>query len=890
MSTEARTGAVKQEISTSVSLALFTLTTGAILLAYYFPLLWQGLSFYASDHNFYFEPFARFIGESYRKLNVPLWNPYVYCGMPQIAVPSPGVFYPPNLIWAFTSYAPGLGLTLTFHQLLAGVGAFLLITSFGWGAPAAFMTGTICAFCGYMFSLNANHTLVTTASWIPINLWLMNKIKSATGERQTYLFVILSSFAVALLIAAGRPEISVIGLIVVCLFALLQSNIWSSDEAVRRAGISRLNWQVLGLFIAALLVMPAVLPVAEWLAGSPRAKGMDVKWVFTWSANWYDLISFIFAQPFGDLQTLGSTFAGIAASRANYLPYVPSTLIGPVAATLAVWALGDRGWRGKVWLVLLTVGTFIVMIGSYTVVIPRLFALVPAATLFRYPIKLAVLLAFCLAVLAGRGLYSAYSGKLGIRTWTITLILWAASLSLAQWMYTLALFHRPIPFPTLAGNASAQIVLGLALSGGSAVGLAVVAVGWLMMRKKISPRSGVVILNAFAIISLIVPAFSYRPRVTTSDFFNSPSWLVDQMTRFGWKNDPKTAFRLQPIYDEPVQKPDDYKWTPKSTFNENYYHYCRQLLLPQINMDYGVSEPFGYEAGLTLEYEDHLVPMIHRIVEEKSESSSTLNRDLPLAQFCRSSATGFVSEQVSDSKRDMPTLDRSLFDSVIDSETMNLRIYRVRNPLPRAFVAYTWHWMKNHQDALRTTLSPSFTHFDPAQPVVEPLPKDGPTYIVAMPKNYQTGSQATAPQNADLNADKTDGVLTQSGLILPGKNLPPTVSKEQDAAFLKDTPEHISISANLTKPGFLVLSDRYYPGWKAKVDGIPAPIFRANALFRSVYLPKGGHLIDFDYEPESLMIGLYFGAVGLTLDSVLLFLLIGPSIGRAFKRMAGQPV
>jgi len=682
----------------------------------------------------------------------------------------------------------------------------------------------------------------------------------------------------------------VIGMIVVCLFALLRSNFWSSDQEIRRAGISKLSWQAFGLFIAALLVMPAVLPVAEWFAASPRAQGMDVKWVFAWSANWYDLISFIFAQPFGDLQTLGSPFSDVAASRPHYLPYVPSILVGPVAVTLAVWAVCDKGWRGKGWLIAVTLGTLLIMIGQHTVIVPKLFALIPAATFFRYPIKLAVLLAFCFAVLAGRGVFTAYSGRLGIRTWAFTMILWAASLLFSQLIYSLALFNKPIPFPRLAGNAEAQIALGLGMSGGCAVGLAVVAVGWLMMRKKVNPRIGVAILNVFAVISLVVPAFTYRPRVTTSDFFTSPSWLVNQMIHFGWTNHSATALRLLQLYSEPVQKPDRYRWLPTSSFNENYYHYCRQLLLPQINMDYRVPEVFGYEAAVTSEYEEHLRPIVRRVIESKNTEEDTFSRDLPLAQFSRSSGTGFVASQNSDNLHYMPELDHSLFDPVVDSFEMNLKIYRVKNALPRAYLASTWHWMKDHKDALRTTLTPGFTHFDPLQPVVEQLPKDGPTYIVAMPKNYLIGSKDDEPQNADLNLDKGDGVLTQSGYIRPGKNLPPVITKKQSPVFLKDTPEHISISVNLTEPGFLVLSDRYYPGWKAKVDGISAPIFRTNGLFRSVYLPKGGHLIDFDYEPECLTIGLYLAAVGLVLDLVLLLVVIGPSIVRAFKRMAGQPV
>jgi hypothetical protein len=881
-------------MSAAASLTLFILVTGAILVAYYFPLLAQGMSFYASDHNYYFEPFARFIGDSYRNFSVPLWNPYVYSGMPQIAVPSPGVFYPPNLIWALTSYGVGLALILIFHQLLAGVGAFLLIESFGWGTAASWMAGSICALCGYMFSLNSNHTLVTTASWIPINIWLINEIKLSSEPRQTYTRVLFSSIAIVLLIAAGRPEISVIGLLIVFFFALLQSNVWSGDEQIRQERIARLSWQALAFLIAALLAMPIVLPVAEWLAGSPRAQGMDVKWVFTWSANWYDLICFIFAQPFGDLQTLGSPFAGVAASREHYLPYVPSTLIGPVAATLAIWGLCDKDWPGKKWLALLMAGTLIMMIGSYTIFIPKLFALIPAATLFRYPIKLAVLVAFCFAILAARGLYALSAGRVERRTWIFTLVLWAVSLNLAELTYSMALFNKPIPYPTLANNAPAQIVLGLALLGGSFAGLAVMAVSWLISRKKIDQRTGALILNAFVIFSLVLPAFSYRPRVTTNDFFTSPSWLLAELKQFGWKNDPNSAQRLLLLYSEPVQQPPHYMWKPNSSFNENYYQYCRQLLIPQINMDYHVSEAFGYEAGLTLEYETHLYSFIRRVfAESKSKGEgnlSTKNRDLPLAQFSRSSATGFVASQFFDAKGPLPELDPSLFDLVVDSEAMNLRIYRVKDALPRAFVSYTWHWMKDHKDALRTTLTPGFTHFDPAQPVVETLPKDSPAYSVTLPRNYLVGSEGNAPQNADLNVDKSDGVLTQSGYIVPGKNLPITHAKEQSPVFLKDVPEHISMSVNLNKPGFLVLSDRYYPGWKAKIDGIAAPIFRANGLFRSVYLAKGAHLIDFDYEPDSLTIGLYIAAAGLTLDLVLLFLVIGPSIGRAFKRMAGQPV
>ncbi|HTY13490.1 MAG TPA: YfhO family protein [Candidatus Omnitrophota bacterium] len=52
------------------------------------------------------------------------------------------------------------------------------------------------------------------------------------------------------------------------------------------------------------------------------------------------------------------------------------------------------------------------------------------------------------------------------------------------------------------------------------------------------------------------------------------------------------------------------------------------------------------------------------------------------------------------------------------------------------------------------------------------------------------------------------------------------------------------------------LSDAFYPGWKAYVDGREAPLLRANFMFRAVPLPPGPHRVDFKYDPRSFKLGL----------------------------------
>ena len=61
------------------------------------------------------------------------------------------------------------------------------------------------------------------------------------------------------------------------------------------------------------------------------------------------------------------------------------------------------------------------------------------------------------------------------------------------------------------------------------------------------------------------------------------------------------------------------------------------------------------------------------------------------------------------------------------------------------------------------------------------------------------------------------------------------------------TDRDIEIRAKANADGMLVLSDYFYPGWKAYLDGKLVRIFRANYIVRAVYLPKGEHEVKFTF-------------------------------------------
>ena len=77
-----------------------------------------------------------------------------------------------------------------------------------------------------------------------------------------------------------------------------------------------------------------------------------------------------------------------------------------------------------------------------------------------------------------------------------------------------------------------------------------------------------------------------------------------------------------------------------------------------------------------------------------------------------------------------------------------------------------------------------------------------------------------------------------------------------NAAFEKYTDQEVVVATQASGDGFLYLSDTYYPGWKASVDGKETNIYLANYAFRAVKVPAGEHRVTFRYEPASFRWGL----------------------------------
>ncbi|MBI3890535.1 MAG: hypothetical protein HY303_03290 [Candidatus Wallbacteria bacterium] len=73
----------------------------------------------------------------------------------------------------------------------------------------------------------------------------------------------------------------------------------------------------------------------------------------------------------------------------------------------------------------------------------------------------------------------------------------------------------------------------------------------------------------------------------------------------------------------------------------------------------------------------------------------------------------------------------------------------------------------------------------------------------------------------------------------------------------------LEVEVELEGSGLLVVSDIFYPGWKARVDGVPRPLVPVAGLFRGVQVRQGDRQVEMSYEPWTFRVGLAASALVL---------------------------
>ena len=99
---------------------------------------------------------------------------------------------------------------------------------------------------------------------------------------------------------------------------------------------------------------------------------------------------------------------------------------------------------------------------------------------------------------------------------------------------------------------------------------------------------------------------------------------------------------------------------------------------------------------------------------------------------------------------------------------------------------------------------------------------------------------------------------------------PAAPNRGAPATIVEDGEHAVEVEASLAANGLLVLADTYYPGWRATVNGMRAPVLPANAWMRAVPVPAGRSRVVLSYRSRYLLAGALVSAAALALMAAAL--------------------
>ena len=776
--------------------------------------------FYFHDVQYYFYPYHALAAALVGKGELPLWNPYAFSGIPLLGDGQTAIFYPPNWLFFLLPGSAALNYDVLLQFSIAGIGLFLFARSLGlWRLPA-FLGAVAYMFCGFLTARVVHLSILSGAALIPL---LFLCIERALHTRTRRWFAAAAG-AVALQALAGHPQVPVYSALAIAIYMLVRASErwWSTRDwrflgsmIIRLAGI-----YLLGFGLAAI----QLAPWAELASFSPRAAGASFDFVFGSSMAGSNWLLFVFPYLYGSIEPGFYGVQPIGIATAVKL-WEHSAYIGILPLALAAYALlglgtlpGTRNTERRT----TDARTIIVHRSSLTARPTRWFSLCAFALLLIVGLIIA---AGKHTPFAGLIYHTPVLGKLRDVERALVLVAFALTMLAAFGM------QRLIDADTSRDRVARPSLLLLAVT----IVLLPVCVLWLAQQQSFQqamhllpqelanlqlrrPNASVPLAFAFLSAALLL-WWSQRRAGAISQALAIGLVLVDlggYAAAFNPTTDPQ-IFRRQPdVLTAFRSESTPFRKVTILPGNDLDNRTAQETLAVSWGMVYGVEDINGFNSLQPRRYTDYLFgPQVEDVSYGLLSGARLLRPQSPILSALNVKYV-LVPSNLSPS---IGSPFRQVFANA------QVRIYENPQAYPRAYFADTVRGETDPQALLRAVTADGF---------------DGRQ--LALVESAQPPALGTAI--GVTNAD--------------------TVTITHSSA------NQIALSTSAAQQRFLVLSEMYFPGWYATVDGVETPIYRTNYLFRGIVVPAGRHTVLFAYRPMSALVGVGISLAALAISGFLL--------------------
>jgi len=830
--------------------AVAVLVACALALLFFGHLL-DGRVYYPGDIARIYLPQRTALSRAMADGTLPWWTPYVGLGYPLLASGEAGAVYPLNWI-VYRIFTPIVGLTvsLVLHYAIMGLGAYWFLRRVVHSRASA-LTGAIAfTFGGYSVAHLSHVSITTVSAWVPWMLYLTDRLLAREPVRRRWPYATGLMVVFALFLLGGHPQMWVLGFAPIACWALYKLSMRPDgiERSKRRAAI----WLVCICF-GVVIGLPQILPMAELSGLSERAGGIEGD--FFTSYSFHPLLTATWFSPY----VLGNPYPDGSIELMVYCGLLP----------LCFMTVAMRRPRHKLvwWLVALAGLGWLMALGRWNPLYGHL-ARVPLLNLFRVPARYLYWTHLAVCTLAALGMDTMLTDRAGedLESSWLALPVLGAALATVVWASgtTLEQLVRAWRWLPLAGSAVAAALL-VSRRRMARVPWAVACIVFLCADLY---AFGAVLNRTY---SATWPVGEIPDQPMSVEFLRSDANLYRTLT----KDEIVPDLSVQP-----------------------------EALYPNMGLTYGIASANAYlpltpvrQAEYFYDLDAHklnilnikyyLIPQLLP-VDEASELYDVLNpfASIPTHRWLAIAPTIIDAVEVhSYTSHSAGLADGTLVARLLMDTSQGEKVIAIRVGLETA------EWAYERDDVLRTirhempeiaTTFPARSGFPAREHAghtysaetqygedlrvssvrIEPVIKDAFVRIesVLLKRGDAVTSLAHLVGLGDHRiAYRSEDVLIYRNYdVYPRAFLVPADAVVQGADGLRFVdglsgigavqtltyePHHAVFEASCSTACWLVVSDLYYPGWHARVEGRPVEIRRMETVLRAIELTPGSHRV-----------------------------------------------
>lgn len=684
-------------------------------------------------------PWRYLVIENIKNLNIPQWNPYSFLGQPLMANVQSATFQIFNLLFFFLPFNVAWTLQIIFPLVLSAIFAYLFLRSQGISKIAAVYGGLLIPFSGFFVAWALWGTIITTAIWLPLILFLVDSLFKKISWKK---FIVLV-FAFFQVLVSGHIQTA--------LYILLAVTILLFLALLKKRSIFATILIVFGLTVGLLLAAPQLLPTLELSNLSNRSSDQNF---YAGRQDWFippqNLIQLIAPDFFGNPTT--NNYWGIW----NYAEFV--SFIGVIPLFFALFALLKLE-KKYLFLPILLFSSLLLGIQNpisklpYTLNVPFLSSFQPSRIIF--------LIDFSLAALSAVGLNSFLKNQnKKIMFLPVAIILFVASV-----------FYAFIKLNPQLFNVASESVL-------------------IARRNLVVP-----LLSVFTLIIVLLASFKLNKKLILSIIF---ILTILELFRFWEKFTPFTQASL--IYPS----------TSTTTFLQNQQKPFRilstdrRLMTPNSQTFNKIESVSGYDPLYLKNYANFVSAWESGVSQEKPQFNRIVTPQKYNSQFANLANVKFILS----------------FDEITSPDYQKVheegitKTYLNKNYLNRAF------------------------------------------FIDQVIKKESNQEVLSAIQNSAIELNK---IAYSSDFEFKGGD------STGVATFSNYSDQKMNLITSSSKDSALVITNTFYPGWNAYIDGKQTVIHNVDSIFQSIIVPAGDHDIEIKFESRLFATGIYIALIGMLL-------------------------